>query len=141
MNALSLDLRRRILSYALTSSVRKTAEVFQVSPNTVHMLKKLFYETGSIQPRAPKMPHARQILPEGELYIQALLLEDPDATLGELCERYDQAYNVRVCTSTMFYTLRRLGFSRVKNPRDGKPQDAGSRTKRYAYKAESLIAA
>ncbi len=141
MNALSLDLRRRILNHALTSSVRKTAEVFQVSPNTVHMLKKLFFETGGIQPRAPKLPHARHISAAGELYLQTLLLEDPDATLGELCDRYDQAYGVRVCTSTMFYTLRRLGFSRIKNPRDAKSQNVETRTKRYAYKAESLRAA
>ena len=54
MNVLSKDLRQRILNYALTHPVRLTARIFQVSPNTVHLLKKLWYETGSIEPRESK---------------------------------------------------------------------------------------
>lgn len=52
MNALSKDLRQRILNYALVNPVRETARIFQVSPNTVHLLKALWYETGGIEPRA-----------------------------------------------------------------------------------------
>ena len=44
MNALSKDLRQRILNYALNHSVRQTARAFHVSPNTVQQIKKLFYE-------------------------------------------------------------------------------------------------
>ena len=58
MNALSKDLRQRILNYALNHSVRQTARAFHVSPNTVQQLKKLFYETGGMDPRPSKPVHA-----------------------------------------------------------------------------------
>ena len=45
MNALSKDLRQRILNHALTHSVCQTARAFRVSPNTVHLLKKFYAET------------------------------------------------------------------------------------------------
>ena len=48
MNALSKDLRQRILNYALTHPVRQTAAIFQVSPDTVQRLKNLYYKTGDI---------------------------------------------------------------------------------------------
>jgi len=111
MNALSNDLRQRILSYALNHSVRKTAEIFNVSPDTVQRLKQLYYETGGIEPRAPHAVHAHAVSPEGELYLQALLLDKPDLTLGELCDNYEEAYGVRVGVTTMHETLKRLRCS------------------------------
>ena len=111
MNALSKDLRQRIFNYALNHSVRKTARTFHVSPNTVHLLKKLFYETGGIEPRSCKAVHAHAVSPEGELYLQALLLEEADLTLERLCELYGQAYGVRVGVTTMHFTLKRMGLS------------------------------
>ncbi len=56
MNALSKDLRQRILNYALTHPVRETADIFQASPNTVRLLKNLWYETGAAQNPAHPMP-------------------------------------------------------------------------------------
>jgi transposase len=111
MNVLSKDLRQRILNYALTHPVRQTARIFQVSPNTVHLLKKLWYETGSIEPRESKAVHPHAVSPEGELYLQMLLREDVDLTLLQLCERYEDAYGVRVGVTTMHDTLKRLGLT------------------------------
>ena len=109
MNALSKDLRQRILNYALNHSVRQTARAFHVSPNTVQQIKKLFYETGGIEPRPSKPVHAHAVSPEGELYLKALLLEEVDLTLERLCELYWQAYAVRVGVTTMHLTLKRMG--------------------------------
>ena len=111
MNALSKDLRQRIFNYALTHSVRKTARIFHVSPNTVHLLKKLFYETGGLEPRPCKAVHAHAVSPAGELFLQALLLEDVDLTLEELCGLYRQTYGVRVGVATMHLTLKRMGYT------------------------------
>jgi len=111
MNALSKDLRQRILNHALIHSVRQTARAFRVSPNTVHRLKKLYYETGGIEPRASKAVHAHAVSPEGELYLQTLVQEDVDSTLEQFCERYQQAYGVRVGVTTMHNTLKRLGYT------------------------------
>jgi len=74
MNALSIDLRQRILNYSLTHPIRQTAEVFQVSPDTVHRLKKLYYETGGVEPRPCQAEHWKAISEEGELY--RFLFED-----------------------------------------------------------------
>jgi transposase len=116
MNAHSNDLRQRILNYALTHSIRETARIFQVSPDTVHRLKKLYFGTGSVAPLPPKVVRARAVSPEGELFIKILLLEDVDLTLEELCARYENTYGVRVAVTTMHNTLQRMNISLKKKP-------------------------
>ena len=75
MNALSMDLRQRVLNHALTHSLRDTAETFKVCQVTVINLKKLYFETGSVKPRErKKLPPGRHITPAGELYLQTYLL-------------------------------------------------------------------
>jgi len=81
MNALSIDLRQRILNYSLAHPIRQTAEVFQVSPDTVHRLKKLYYETGGVEPRPCQAEHWKAISEEAELYLKAHVMENPDLTL------------------------------------------------------------
>ena len=114
MNAHSIDLRQRIFNYNLTHSVRQTAEVFRVSPETVQRLKNLFFETGDLAPRPCNAVHEHAVSPEGELYLQVLLKEQPDMTLQQLCENYQLVYGVTVGITTMHNLLKRLGFSRKK---------------------------
>jgi transposase len=111
MNVLSKDLRQRILNYALTHPVRQTAAIFQVSPDTVQRLKNLYYETGGIVLPAVQAIHEHAVSPEGELYLQILLRENVDMTLAQLCDRYEEAYGVRVGVTTMHNTLKRLDYS------------------------------
>lgn len=111
MNALSNDLRQRILNYGFTHSVRQTADIFQVSPNTVHCLKKLYYETGGVAPRPCLAVHEHAVSPEGEMYLKILLKEDVDLTLAQLCDHYEDIYGVRVGVSTMHNTLKHLGLT------------------------------
>ena len=134
MNALSKDLRQRILNYALNHSVRQTARAFHVSPNTVQQLKKLFYETGGMDPRPSKPVHAHAVSPEGELYLKALLLEEVDLTLERLCELYWQAYGVRVGVATMHLTLKRMGLSyKKKTFHDPKKDEEGAEGIKVSY--------
>jgi transposase len=116
MNVHSMDLRRRILNHALFHSIRETARTFQVSPDTVYRLKKLFHDTGDIVPRPVRVNPVRAVSPEGELYLQALLLEQVDLTLEELCRRYEDTYGVRVGLTTMHNTLKRLKLTYKKKP-------------------------
>ena len=115
MTTHSRDLRQRIISYGLVHPVRQTAELFQVSPNTVHLLKKLFYETGGVAPRWRNTVPDRLISPEGGLWLQALLAETPDLSLAELCGKYKDVYGILVSTSTMHNTLKRMEYSFKKN--------------------------
>lgn len=114
MNALSLDLRQRIFNYSQTHSIRQTAEIFQVSPDTVYRLKKLHNETGGIKPKPCRAKHWKAVSEAGEMYLKAYLLEHKDSTLEHLCENYQSVYGVRVGITTMHNVLKRLGLTRKK---------------------------
>jgi transposase len=98
----------------LTHSVRETARIFQVSPSTVQELRRLFCETGTLNPRPPGAARPRSVSPEGELFLQVLLRETVDLTLEELCAQYAEAYGVPVSVATMHATLKRLKITRKK---------------------------
>ncbi len=49
MKHYSLDLRIRIFNYSLTHAIRETEEIFTVSSDTVHLLRKLLIETGRLR--------------------------------------------------------------------------------------------
>ena len=114
MKPYSYDLRIRIFNYSLTHSIRETARIFQVSPNTVQLLRQLFIETGSLNPHGKSLDRPHLITPEGELYLGVLLSKEVDLTLSELCNRYEQAFDVRVSIGTMYNTLERMNITRKK---------------------------
>ena len=114
MKPYSYDLRIRIYNYSLTHSIRKTAAVFSVSPNTVLLLKKLFIETGSLNPRDRSFQPPHLITPKGEIYLQLLLDNEVDLTLEELRERYEKKFGILVSIGTMYNTLKNLNITRKK---------------------------
>jgi transposase len=116
MKPYSLDLRNRMFSFSLTHSVRRTAEVFHVSPNTVHLLQKRFIETGQLAPKPRRAGRPRVVSGEGELFLCVLLREQVDLTLEELRERYAAAFGVSVSLGAMHGTLKRLGLTLKKSP-------------------------
>lgn len=131
MSALSIDLRQRIFSYNLTHSVRKTAKLFGVSPDTVQRLKNLFNETGGLAPRPCDAVHEHAVSLEGEMYLQALLVDRPDLSLKELCETYERVYRTSVGTTTMHNLLKRLNYSRKKKHSTTRKRTAtGTKTKK-----------
>lgn len=134
MNAYSHDLRIRIFSYSLTHSIRETARLFQVSPNTVYLLNQLFIETGSLDPRENRCERPHLITAEGELYLGLLISEENDLTLEELCNRYEQVYGTRVSIGTMHNTLKRLNFTRKKKTfSDPKKGSAAAKVEKENY--------
>lgn len=134
MKPYSHDLRVRIFSYSLTHSIRETAKIFQVSPNTVYLLKCLFIETGSLNPRDHPLEHPHLITPEGEMYLGLLLSEENDLTLAALCDRYEQAFGVRVSIGTMYNTLEQLNITRKKKTfSDPKKNSAAAKVSKEIY--------
>lgn len=137
MKPYSQDLRIRIFSYSLTHSIRETARIFQVSPNTVHLLRQLFIETGNLNPRDHPHEHPHLITPEGEMYLGLLLSEENDLTLEGLCDRYEQAYGVRVSIGTMYNTLERLNITRKKKTfSDPKKNSDAAKAEKENYDAQ-----
>ena len=116
MKPYSHDLRMRILNHSLNNPVKETARLFDVSLNTVYLLKRLFFETGDVKPCASSREYTHLISPEGELYLQVLMIEKPDITLEELRHEYHQAYGLTVSMGTMFDTVKKLRFSYKKKP-------------------------
>jgi transposase len=114
MRPYSHDLRIRIYNYSLTHSIRETARIFSVSPNTVYLLNQLFIETGSLEPRECPSEYPHLITPEGEIYLKILLSEEVDLTLEELRSRYADVYGVQVSMGTMYNTLEKLNITRKK---------------------------
>jgi transposase len=87
MAAYSLDFRVRLLNHSLSHSIRATAAVFRVSPTTVHRLQKLFYATGQLAPQPSRAGRPRAVSEAGELFLQAVLVEEVDLTLNERRDR------------------------------------------------------
>lgn len=77
-------------------------------------LKNYLLRRGSLNPGHSKHEYSHLITPEGELYLQLLLAEEVDLTLEELCNRYEEAYGVRVSLGTLYNTLKRLNITRKK---------------------------
>lgn len=94
MTAYAMDLRNRMFNSSLAHNVRKTAEVFQVSPNTVQCLKKRFFETGQLASSPSHGGCLRVVSEEAELFLKTILRDEIDLTLDELRERYAAAYGV-----------------------------------------------
>lgn len=112
--AYSYDLRLRIYNYSSTHTIRNTAEYFSVSPNTVVLYRKLFKETGNLEPRYYSHIYHYLVTAEGEAFIQKLLAEEANLTLNEIRYRYENVFGILISVGAMFNTLNRLDFSRKK---------------------------
>lgn len=138
MKAFSYDLRVRIHNCSLKHTVRETAEIFSVSPNTVHLFKKLFIETGSLKPRDSLYDHPYLITPVGETYLQSLLAKEVDLTLEEIRYRYENVFGILVSMGTMHNALKRLNFSRKKKTFSDPKKSTAEVKEKYFEKLEAI---
>ena len=126
MKSYSYDLRVRIYNYSLTHSIRETAKIFSVSPNTVFLLKKLFIETGSLEPRESSFDYPHLITLKGKIFLLLLLADEVDITLGDLCRRYENTFGISVSIGTMYNTLKYLNITYKKksfsDPKKNSPE-------------------
>lgn len=113
MEAYSQDLRRRVVQAcdAGTETQQQVASRFGVSTAWIRKLLKRRRETGSIDPlprgRGPEPKISGRRLEK----LQALVEQDPDATLEELRRRM----RLKCAKSTIYLALVRLGLSYKKS--------------------------
>lgn len=116
MKPLSMDLREIIIDASEQDglSIRKIAQRFAVSINSVERLIKQKRTQGHLNPRkqggarvSPIMAYKAQLL--------AIVEEKPDATLAEYCELLGDETGLWVSPTTMCRTLQRLNLPREKN--------------------------
>ena len=114
---LSIDLRQRVVAayQDKEGSMRHLSERFKVSLSFVRDLTRQYRQTGTVAPK-PHGGGAIAKLGVAQLPIVRALVEDqPDALLEELCERFAEKTGVMVSISTMHRAVHRLKLSVKKN--------------------------
>ncbi len=114
MNALSLDLRQRIVAAVDAGmSQSEAARRFAVSRATVHRLLWRRRESGTLEAK-PRPGAKRRIAPEQHARLQAQLCAFPDDSLAQQGRRWHQEQGHRVSETTLWRTLQRMGWSHKK---------------------------
>ena len=116
MKAYSKDLRLRALAAVDRGMPRaQVAKTFGVSASTIKRYLRLREQTGDLQPKLiPGPPARKQMILEEKLPAQVKL--NPDLTLEEHCELFEDEHGVEVSTATMSRALKRLGLPLKKRP-------------------------
>jgi len=116
MKPYSKDLRLRVLAAVDRGMPRiEIAQVFGVSVPTIRRYLRLRRETGDVEPKPVPGPPARKgAALEAALPVQARA--NPDLTLAEHCELFEEEHGVWVSTATMSRAFERLGLPLKKSP-------------------------
>lgn len=112
-----MDLRQRIVAAweAGGSTQGEIAKRFDVGVATVVRLVARQRRQGNLKPapNAGGRPQ-RKVDGNGEALVRSLLRAEPDLTIAELTERYNELVSVTISTAAMSRTLLRLGLTRKK---------------------------
>ena len=116
MRPYSNDLRLRVLAAVDRGMPREEiARDFGVSEPTVRRYLRLRRETGGVEPRPVPGPYARKGRAlEARMPVQARA--NPDLTLREHCELFEETEGIGVSTATMSRAFERLGLPLKKSP-------------------------
>jgi transposase len=126
MKPYSKDLRLRVLDAVDRGMPKKeVARVFGVSEPTIRRYLRLRRETGDVEPRpVPGPPARKREALEERLPAQVRL--NPDLTLVEHCERFEEQSGMVVSASTMSRAFERLGLP-LKKSRSRPPSETNRR--------------
>lgn len=116
MKPYSKDLRIRVLAACDRGMPRKeVSKTFGVSEPTIRRYLRLRRETGSVDPKPPSGPPARK----GRALEAALptqVSRNPDLTLEEHRELFEDEHGVEVSVSSVSRAFGRLGLPLKKSP-------------------------
>jgi transposase len=116
MKPYSKDLRLRLLAAVDRGMPRKeVARVFGVSEPTIRRYLRLRRETGDVEPKPVPGPPARKCAAL-EAALPAQAQANPDLTLAEHCELFEDVHGVKVSTATMSRAFEKLGLPLKKSP-------------------------
>lgn len=115
MRAYSQDLRDRVLN-ALERGERPTdiAQRFEVSRGWVHQVRKQLHSEGrrtSLQIGG----HRVSVLAPLQAALREWIAEQPDLTLGEMCERLAKEHGIAIKVPALWHQLDKWGLSLKKN--------------------------
>ena len=114
--AISTDLRRRVVDAYLggNETYVEIAKRFDVGEASVDRWLRLHRETGGVSAPPGKGGRKPKIDDSGLKELRRLVQEQPDATLAELSERYEERVGVQVAVSIIDRALQKLKLSRKK---------------------------
>lgn len=95
-------------------SLRQVAIRFKVSRNTVRNWVGRFRQEGTLAPKPHGGGRPSRIDEAGKEFIRQQVTEQPDITLEELAQIYEQQRGVRPSLATLSRLLKALGFTRKK---------------------------
>lgn len=115
--AYSLDLRQKIIEAYTRGGIsqRGLANQFGVAKSFIQKLLKQYRETGSIAPKVRVEQTPPKLNDEHRAILADIVEANNDATLAELSEQVYARTGIRVGTTTMHTTLKRMGLSVKKN--------------------------
>lgn len=109
------DLRESVVRAVRSGrSCAEVAEIFRISKRSVERYIALWKSSGHVASHAKFGGHMKPILEKHASDVEALIKEEPDATLEDL-KKALAARRVKVGTTTIFRFLKRLGYSNKKN--------------------------
>ncbi len=117
-NGLSLDLRRRVLESwekDKSQTYKELAQRFGIGEATVSRWKRLYRETGSVEPREHGGGRRRIIKPEQEAMVEKLVLAHPDWTEVEY-QAALREQGIEASRATVGRLIRSLGYTVKKRP-------------------------
>lgn len=117
MKAYSLDFRQKIMAvhHEGKTSQRQLAKRFNVALSFVEKLIKQEKETGSIAPKGHAGGSKPKLSDEQRQVVAALVSQNSDATLVELCDQLEERIGIRVSRSTMGRLTQQLKLTVKKN--------------------------
>ena len=102
----SIDLRRKVVSiYKKQKSLRKTAELLDVSYKFVQSLNKRWKTEGALEPRPHKGGNPARIQEVHIPFLISMIDDENDLSLEEMCDRFHEKFNLKIATSTLCETL------------------------------------
>lgn len=116
MKSYSVDLREKIVAAHIGEkiSIRKVAIRFSVSKSLVQKLVKQQQTYGNLEAKQRGKPRF-SYLTNADLEITELVLDNPDATIAELCELFALKTGNWVSSTAMCRALNKLELNRKKN--------------------------
>ncbi len=116
MKAYSTDLRQKVIDAYENQegSQRNLASRFSVSLTFIQKLLKQYRNSGTIEPKAHGGGNTTKLNSEQMALVAALIEEDNDAILMELCDRLKERTGVKVSRATMGRITQKLNLTRKK---------------------------
>lgn len=116
MKAYSTDLREKVMNAYKNreGSQRELAKRFSVSLSFVQSLLRRYRSSGTVEPKPHGGGQSAKLNSEEVALITALVEEDNDAILVELCSRLEERTGVKVSRATMGRITQKLNLTRKK---------------------------